>query len=212
MRVRANAGVGIRLDDATDLIRHDATSEVLEVHLVNDAGAGRHHLEVVKGCLSPTQELVTLTVALVLKSSVALKSVSTAKDVDDDRVVDNEFRGRQRIDDGGVAAKFTNRLPHCREVDHARHTGEVLHDDPGWGELNLRLGLGLGVPRGERPDVIGGDVLAVLGAQQRFCEDLERVRELLQPRNGIQAIDLVGLVANSEGGLGSQGVDAHRAP
>ncbi|MPN30354.1 hypothetical protein SDC9_177825 [bioreactor metagenome] len=43
---------------------------MLDVDLVDDAGARRHHLEVIECGLSPAQELVTLAVALVLEIGV----------------------------------------------------------------------------------------------------------------------------------------------
>ena len=44
--------------------------EILEVDLVADAGAGRHHAEIVERLLAPAQELVALAVPLVLELDV----------------------------------------------------------------------------------------------------------------------------------------------
>ena len=76
----------------------------------------------------------------------------------------------------GVAAEVGHRLAHGGEVDDAGHAGEVLHDHARRGELDLLVGLGVGVPAGERLDVVGGDVLAVLGAQQVLQQHLEAER------------------------------------
>ncbi len=51
--------------------RHDL-AEMLEVHLVTDAGARRHDAEAVEGLLRPTQERVALAVAPVLPDDVRL--------------------------------------------------------------------------------------------------------------------------------------------
>ena len=67
--------------------------QVLDVHLVHDAGAGRHHLEVVEGALAPAQELVALTVAFVFDVDVALKRVRLSEQISDHRVVDHELCG-----------------------------------------------------------------------------------------------------------------------
>ena len=55
--------------------------------------------------------------------------------------------------------------------------GQVLQDDPGRGELDLGVRLIVWVPAGERLDVSGGDVDAVLVAEQVFQQDLQAERE-----------------------------------
>ena len=91
--------------------------EVLEVHLVADAGVGRHHREVVEGGLAPAQEGVALPVALELELGVALEGEPLGEHVDLDRVVDHELDRHQRVDLGGVAAEVLHRVAHRREVD-----------------------------------------------------------------------------------------------
>ena len=73
--VGAHAGVGVGHPVA---LHHDAR-QVLDVDLVHDAGARRHHLEVVEGALAPAQELVALAVALVLDLDVALERVRACR-------------------------------------------------------------------------------------------------------------------------------------
>ena len=162
---------------------HDGAGEVLDVDLVDDAGARRDDLEVVERRLAPAQELVALAVALVLDLDVALEGVGAAEDVGDDGVVDDELGRGQRVDLGRVAAEVDDRLAHRGEVDDAGHAGEVLHDHARGRELDLGVGLGVLVPRAERADVVGGDVRAVLGAQQVLQQHLEAVRQ------GLAALD-----------------------
>jgi hypothetical protein len=52
---------------------------VLDVDLVDDAGARRDDLEVVERRLAPAQELVALAVALVLDLDVALEGVGACR-------------------------------------------------------------------------------------------------------------------------------------
>ena len=106
----------------------------------HDAGAGRDHLEVVEGSLAPPQELVALTVALVLDLDVALERLGRAEDVGDDRVVDDHLGRGERVDLRRVAAEVLHRLAHGGEVDDAGHAGEVLHDHARRRELDLLLG------------------------------------------------------------------------
>jgi hypothetical protein len=171
--VGADAGVGVR----HAVTHHRDAGEVLDVDLVHDAGARRHHLEVVEGALAPAQELVALAVALVLDLDVALEGLGGAEDVGDHGVVDDHLCRRQRVDLRRIAAELGHRLTHRGQVDDAGHAGEVLHDHPGGGELDLLVGLGGLVPTGEGANVVGGDVRAVLGAQQVLQQHLERERQ-----------------------------------
>ena len=173
---------------------------------MDDAGAGRHHLEVVEGALPPAQELVALAVALVLDLDVALEGVGAAEQVGDDGVVDDQVRRRQRIDLLRVAAEVADRLAHGGQVDDARHAGEVLHDHPGRGELDLDARLGRGIPVGDGLDVVFGDVRAVFGAQQVLGEHLEAVGELLGAGHRIEAVDLVAVVADLQGVARLEGI------
>ena len=186
---------------------------MLDVDLVDDAGARRDDLEVVEGALAPTKELVALAVALVLDLDVALERFRGAEDVGDHGVVDDHFGRRQRVDLRWVAAEVDDRLTHRGEVDDTRDTGEVLHDHAGRRELDLRARLGVRIPAGQRLDVILGDVGAVLGPQQRLEQDLQAERQAgdVEPFAGhpIQSEIVVGLSPDLEGFLGVEAVDGH---
>ncbi len=75
VRVGADERVGVGLQAALDGSRVGDPGEVLDVHLVHDAGARRDDLEVVERGLAPAEELVALAVALVLDLHVALEGV-----------------------------------------------------------------------------------------------------------------------------------------
>jgi hypothetical protein len=76
-----------------------------------------------------------------------------------------------------VAAEVLHGLTHGGEVDDAGHAGEVLHDHARRRELDLLVGLGGLVPAGDRLDVVGGDVRAVLGAEQVLQQHLQAERQ-----------------------------------
>ena len=219
VRVGAYARVRVGLQLAVHLAGEDGAGQVLDVDLVDDAGAGRDDLEVVEGALAPAQELVALPVALVLDLDVAPEGLRGAEHVGDHRVVDDHLGGRERVDPGRVAAELRHRLAHGGEVDDAGDAGEVLHDHAGGRELDLLAGLGVGVPAGERLDVLGGDVGAVLGAQQVLQQHLEAVgqrghRVVGEPLrlHRIQAEDLVVLAVHPECALGPEAVHARHRP
>ena len=170
VRVGADQGVGV--GDAVAV--EDDAREVLDVDLVHDAGARRHHLELVEGGLPPAQELVALPVALVLQVDVALEGVRRAEEVGDDGVVDDQLGRRERVDRAGSPpSSCTASRIVARSTTHGTPVKSCITTRAGR-ELDLDVRLGLRVPRGERPDVVGGDVGAVLGAQQVLQQDLQR--------------------------------------
>src|SRR5699024_7157998 len=161
--VRVGAHTGVRVGLAVPC--HDRTGEVLDVDLVDDAGARRDHLELVEGTLAPTQELVPFLVAFVLDLHVAFECARVPERVDHHGVVDDHLGRRLRIHLLRVAAQVGDRFAHGGEVYHARYAGEVLHDHACRGELDLCIGFRTRVPAAERADVLGGDVGPVLGPQ-----------------------------------------------
>ena len=128
MRVGAHAGVGVCLKDATDLARHGDPRQVLDVDLVHDSRSRWHNLEVVERRLAPAQELVALAVSFVLDSHVALERVCFSVDIGNDRVVDNQFGGSERVNALGVATQCRHGFAHRGQVNDAGNAGEVLHD------------------------------------------------------------------------------------
>ncbi len=117
----------------------DHVGQELQVDLVHDAGARRHDPEVVEGLLRPAQEGVALAVALVLALHVDEEGGLAAVLVDLHAVVDHQVGRHQRVDARRVAAHLGHRVAHGRQVDHARHAGEVLQDDPARHERELDL-------------------------------------------------------------------------
>ena len=89
----------------------DAARQVLQVHLVHDAEAGRHHAEGVEGLHAPLHELVALAVALELQLHVQVERVLGAVVVDHDRVVDHQVHRHQRLDPADVLAQLA--APRC---------------------------------------------------------------------------------------------------
>ena len=59
------------------------------------------------------------------------KRVAPAVDVGDDRMVDHEVDGDERVDLLRTPAERLDAVPHGGEVDDTRHAGEVLEEDPG---------------------------------------------------------------------------------
>ncbi|MNV28377.1 hypothetical protein D3C71_1195660 [compost metagenome] len=179
MAVGAEHGVGVG-DGLAVLVRgHHHAGQVFQVDLVDDAGVGRHHLEVVEGLLAPAQEAVAFLVALELDLAVEVQCVGLAEHVHLHRVVDDQFGGDQRIDLFGAAAQLDHRIAHRGQVDHAGHAGEVLQHHACGHEGDFGVGLCAGLPAGDGLDVIlaDGDA-AILVPEQVLQQDLHRVGQV----------------------------------
>ena len=190
VRVRPDERVG----EGDAVARLDHAREVLEVHLVADAGVRRHHLEVVEGALAPAQECVALAVALELALDVVLDREPGRELVDLHRVVDHELGRDERVDPRRVAALVAHRVAHRREVDDRRHAGEVLEQDPRRHEGDLPGRLGRRDPAGDRLDLRVGAV-----PEHVLEQDPERVREPRDVPAGlerVEPVDRVGLAAD----------------
>ena len=178
---------------------------------MDDAGVGRHDLEVVERALAPAQKRVALAVARELELGVQRERVGAAEVVDLHRVVDDELDRLQRVDAIGIAAERDDRVAHRGQVDDARHAGEVLQQDARRHERDFLLDVRGGVPLRQRADVVGLHERVVLAPQQVLEQDLHRVR---QPRDagesGLlergQTVDLHRLSADADLGACTEAV------
>ena len=210
--VGADQRIGISDDGAVGARCPHHLRQVFKVDLVADACARRDDAEVVERSLSPAQERVTLFVALVLKVHIIVERLSRARDVNHDRVIDDEIDRHQRIDLRRIGASRLHRIAHRREIDDRRHTGEVLHQDPRRTERDLAIGGASLKPAGDRPDIVGRHRSPVLPAQEIFEEDLEgerQPRDAAQPRRfrGCKAVVFVRLIPNLQRAARTKGVE-----
>jgi hypothetical protein len=212
VRVGADQGVRVGLEDAVVLAAVDDLGQVLEVDLVADPGRRRHDAEVVEGLLAPFEERVALEVAFEVVGGVDREGALVAEGVDLDRVVDHQVDVDQRVDRARVAADLLHRVAHRRQVDDGGDAGEVLHQHPGRLEGDLDAGRRRRVPAGDRLDIGGADRDAVLKPQHVLQQDLDRVGQsgdveaLLED---VEAEDLVLAPAHLEGRTGAERIAAH---
>ena len=177
MGIGSDKRVGIGASPRRRLGQHHHASEVLQIHLVDDAGVGRHDPEIVEGLLPPTEKRVALLVARELQLGIQLEGVRLREVVDLHRMVDYQFHRLEGVDAVRVAAKTNDPVPHRGEIDHRRDAGEVLQEDARRGEGDLFLHGALRVPPGQRLDVRGLDEPAVLVPEQVLEQDLHRERQ-----------------------------------
>ena len=150
-RVRVSPDERVRERNAAALIRaiDDDRGQVLQVDLVDDPGSRWDDPQALERGLGPSQQLIPLTVALVLAFDVERERVRCPESVDLDRVVDDEVCRHQWIDLRRIAAEVGDGVSHSSEVNDRGHAGEVLEEDPGRHEWDLRSGLATWPPAGK---------------------------------------------------------------
>ena len=169
MAVCADQGVGV----GDPILQHRDLGQILKVDLVDDAGPGRDHPEIVKGVLAPARERIALAVPFELLFEILPIRVAGAKKVDLDRVVDDHVDGHEGIDLARIDAQARERRAHRGEVDKTGHTAEVLQNDPGGFERKLVTPRVLGVPAGKARHIRFGDFETVALAEGLFEHDLD---------------------------------------
>jgi hypothetical protein len=164
----------------------------------------------VEAGLSPAQEGITLFVALEFEQGIYVEGAGGAEFIDLDGVVDYQFDGLERIDEGGIATELLHGVAHGGEIDYARDAGEILEQNAAGGEGDFFVGLGMFVPGGEGADFLFSDVAAVFGAQEVLEQNAEGIREVFGGDallvEGVEAVDFVFFVADIEGGAAVEAV------
>jgi hypothetical protein len=179
VRVRAHQRIRVRDERAIVLAPVDHRGQVLEVHLVHDARAGRYHGEVVECFLGPAQERVPLVVPLELLLDVEPERVGETEEVHLHRVVDHEVGGDHRVDARRVAAEVLQPVAHGREVHDGRDAGEVLEHHPSGHEGHVGAGLS-GAPAGHGEHVVLAHVVAARVSQGVLQENPDGEREAVE--------------------------------
>jgi hypothetical protein len=125
-----HGGVAVGADQRVGVVEAalhvHAAREELEVDLVHDAKARRHHPKRLKRLHAPLEELVALAVALELQLHIEVQRVLCAVVVDHHRVVHHQIHRHQRLDLLGVVAQPLRRAAHRGQVGQQRHAGEIL--------------------------------------------------------------------------------------
>ncbi len=151
-----------------------AARQVLQVHLVDDAEARRHHAEGVEGLHAPLHELVALLVALELQLHVQVQRLLGAEVVHHDGVVHHQVHGHQRLDGLGLLAQPGGRAAHGGQVGQQRHAREILQHHARYHEGNLVHALGLGLPVRQLLHMLARHLVAIAVAQHGLQHDAQR--------------------------------------
>ncbi len=148
--------------------------EIFEIHLVHDAGVGRHHAKILKRFLAPAQKRIALLIALEFEQRVNAERARRAELVHLHRVIDHQVGGNERIGALGIGAHCAQRIAHGRQIDHARNAGEILQQHAGRAEVDF-LRWRADFPFRDVLDIGRLDGRAVFGAQQIFEQNLDGI-------------------------------------
>ncbi len=186
-----------------------------------DAGAGRHHPEVVGRPAVPSAERRSVRgCAAISISTLTAEGFGSGIGIDHHRVVDDQVDRDLRVDQRRVAAGAGQRIAHGGQVDHRRHAGEILHQHPSRAKRDFVVGAVFPEPAEHGQDIVAGDGLAILAAQQVLEQDLQRHRQTFDPRltsfgQGGQRKVLVACPARHKGAPGTEAIGvgiAHHKP
>ena len=185
-----------------------ALAEIFQVHLVADAGARRHHAEIVERLLAPAQEAVAFVVTLEFDLHVLLQRIRPGIEIDLHRVVDHQVHRDQRVDLFRAAAKPGNAVAHRCQIDDRGHPGEILHQDAGGLERHLLFGMRRIQPAGDRLGIVHLVAAAVFEPEHIFQQDLQADREAGNVAQGLggfrQRVIVVVLALHRQGAAGLQ--------
>ena len=179
VRIRADRGIGKRdiilwvVSDTGTAAPEDDAREILDVDLVHDARVRWDCAEPIERRLAPLQERVTFAIAFEFEIGIFLQRVVRSEVIDLHRMVDDEFDRLQRIDRFWIAAHRRHRIAHRREIDDARHAGEILQQYAGRTKRDLFLRRCARIPSRKRLDICARYRSPIFESQQIFEQNLQ---------------------------------------
>ena len=76
-------------------------------------------------------------------------------------MIDHQIDWHQRLDDSGIATDAFHRAAHRGQINHQRHAGEILQNDPRNHKRDLFVGRFFRVPTRQSLDVFAAHFFAI---------------------------------------------------
>ena len=112
-------------------------------------------------------------VARHFQTHVFIKRIIITKTIHRDRVVNHQIDRGKRIHFVGIAAEAFHRFTHGGQVYNRRYAGKVLHQHARRAIGYLTVSVGLFKPSSKRLNIVSGNGIAVLPAEQVFQKNFE---------------------------------------
>ena len=174
MGIGADERVGVSEEGTIGLFfGKNATSEVLEINLVNDTDAWGDNAKGLESLLAPLKEFVAFAVAFEFVLHVQHEGLFGPVDVDLDGVIDDEIDGDEGFDELRIFFEPSDGIAHSREIDEKGYASEVLQNDARDGEGDFFRGRFFGIPAGKIFDVAGTSRKAIAVAEDGFEDDAQ---------------------------------------
>ena len=115
-------------------------------------------------------------------------------------MINDKFGWRQRVDFVGRATQFYYGVAHGGEIDHGRHTGEVLQDNSTGRKGYFRARGCFRIPVCQRKNVFTRYIAAIFMAQQILQENFQGIGQAVYMafRNGVEAKDFKSIATNCQ--------------
>ena len=131
MGIRTQARVRKGSDTTLGLGRQNRSGKILKIDLVNNARTRWNYAQVAPvGSLGPFEKFEPLLITLKFSFHVASKRTSGREIVDLNRMVDDHVGRNHGVDYRRIHTSLRNDVTHCRQVNHNRTPGVVLHHNP----------------------------------------------------------------------------------
>ena len=135
---------------------------------MTNASARWNNAEAAESLLTPFQKYVAFMVTFHLQTDVFAESIVVTKVIDGDGVVNDEVYRGQGVNLSCIAPETLNGFTHSRQIHHRWHAGEILHQHSGRAIGNFSVCMSIFQPPCQSLDILLGNRVAILPAQEVF--------------------------------------------
>ena len=166
MAVHAEQAVRKQQCRGATRFRPNHAGQIFQIDLMANPHAGRQDAQILERLLTPFEETVALLVAGEFVRHILPQRVRHARNIDHDRMVDDEVERHRRIDRPWIAAEPHHRVAHRGQIRQQRHAGRIRHHHASRMKVDLvPAPAGVG-PGAQREDIVPGHGDAILMPQQ----------------------------------------------
>jgi hypothetical protein len=144
---------------------------------MDNTGPWWDNLEVLKGVLTPFEELESLVVSIEFDLLIVVKSSWVSRIIDLDGVINDKVDWDLRVDLHWVDSEVGDSVSHGSEINDGWNSGEILEEHSSWLERNFDVSGVVVGPVEDVFDVLLSDGEVVTVSDGRLEENSDGVRE-----------------------------------